>query len=324
MAYVAGIDGGATKTRCLVGDTNGNILGDYTLGASNHQTAGKSQAKAIINEVYKGALEKAKLKNEDINYVYLGLSGADLPSDFEFLNKLCRDIFQTGTFKVVNDAWIGMRSGLKGTWGAVSICGTGSNAGACSPDGRSTILSALSYELGNYGGGGHITEKALHHAFRAHEGTGRDTALVTEIPLLFGVDNMDDLLTRFYPKRLVKEEELKSVPPLVFRLANDRDNVCRKLLIDMGHVIGELILGVIKKLGMENLEVPVVLGGSVYKGDNPLLIDELTTTVHGEVPKAYFIVPTLPPAAGAYLSALDSIGTEPGPDIYHKLEKYFT
>lgn len=324
MAYVAGIDGGATKTRCLVGDTKGNILGDYTLGASNHQTAGKSQAKATINEVYRGALEKAKLKNGDINYVYLGLAGADLPSDFEFLNKLCRDIFQAGTFKVVNDAWIGMRSGLKGTWGAVSICGTGSNAGACSPDGRSTILNALSYELGNYGGGGHLTEKALHHAFRAHEGTGRDTALVREIPPLFGVDNMDGLLSRFYPKRLVKEEELKSVPPLVFRLANDRDYVCRRLLLDMGHVIGEMILGVIRKLGMENLKVPVVLVGSVYKGDNPLLIDELTTTVHGEVPKAYFIVPALPPAAGAYLSALDSIGIDPGPDIYLKLEKYFT
>lgn len=116
---------GGTKTRCLIGDLNGNILGDYTLGASNHQTIGKAQAKAIISEVYIKALEKANITHEDIEYVYLGLSGADLPSDFELLNELCDEIFRGASFQIVNDAWISIRSGLKGKWGAVSICGTG-------------------------------------------------------------------------------------------------------------------------------------------------------------------------------------------------------
>ncbi len=323
MSYVAAIDGGATKTRCLIGDLNGNILGDYTLGASNHQTAGPEQAREILENVYLKALEQAQLTNNEIKFAYLGLSGADLPSDFNLLNKFCIDIFKEIPFKVVNDAWIAMRSGLKGTWGAISICGTGSNSAACSPDGRANILSALSYELGNYGGGGHIAEKALHYAFRAHEGTGGETALVKELPALLGTDDMDDLLTKFYPKRLIDEEDIKKISPLVFALANKRDRVCQKILMDMGHVLGEMTAGVIKKVGMENLKVPVVLGGSVYRGDNPLLIDELTTTVHREVPDAYFIVPVLPPAAGAYLSALDSVGVTPGTALYDKLEKYF-
>jgi len=323
MRCVAGIDGGGTKTRCLIGDLNGNILGDYTLGASNHQTAGEAQAKAIINDVYLGALEKAKINHKDIKYIYLGLSGADLPSDFDLLNNWCSDIFEETSFQVVNDAWIGMRSGLKGTWGAVSVCGTGSNAGACHPDGRKIILSALSYELGNYGGGGHITEKALHYAFRAYEGTGKETALAKELPRLLGAANMQDLMSKFYPKRLVDDEDLQKVSPLVFKLANDKDCVCQQILIDMGHVLGEMVTGVIKRVGMENLRVPVVLGGSVYKGNNPLLIDELTTTLHREVPNAYLKIPMMPPVAGAYLSALDSIGVVPDSAVYDTLEQYF-
>lgn len=323
MRYVAGIDGGGTKTRCLIGDLNGNILGDNTLGASNHQTAGKTQAKAIISKVYKKALEKAKITHEDIEYVYLGLAGADLPSDFDLLNGLCHDIFKGAPFQVVNDAWISMRSGLKGTWGAVSICGTGANAGACHPDERRLILSALSYELGNYGGGGDITEKALHYAFRAYEGTGKETALVKELPRLFEAIDMEDLLSKFYPKKLINDGVLQKVSPLVFKLANSRDWVCQQILIDMGHVLGEMVAGVIKRLGMEDLEVPVVLGGSIYKGDNPLLIDKLTTTLHTQVPKAYLKIPLLPPAAGAYLSALDSLAVVPDSTTYDTLERYF-
>ncbi|MDF2988967.1 MAG: ATPase [Eubacterium sp.] len=323
MSYVVAIDGGATKTRCLIGDLNGNILGDYTLGASNHQTAGQKQARDILENVYFRTLEQAGLSNDDVRYAYLGLSGADLPSDFKFLNNLCANIFQNVPFKVVNDAWIAMRSGLKDSWGAISICGTGSNAAACSPDGKTTVLNALSYELGNYGGGGHIAEKALHYAFRAYEGTGAETALVKELPVLLGAGNMDELLSEFYPQRLINEADMKNISPLVFSLADKRDIVCQRILVDMGHVLGEIVAGVIKKVGMEDLKVPVVLGGSVYKGTNPLLIDELTTTVHRDVPGAYFIVPVLPPAAGAYLSALDVMGVAPDTAVYDKMEKYF-
>lgn len=323
MKYVVGIDGGGTKTRCLIGDLHGNILGDYTLGASNHQTVGKKQARAAIGEVYEKALECSGVGRGDIQYVFLGLAGADLPSDFKLLNGWCSDIFGTLPFQVVNDTWISMRSGLKGTWGAVSICGTGSNAGARHPDGRSITLNALSYALGNYGGGSHMTEKALHYAFRAYEGTGAGTALAGELPKLLGASGMADLLARFYPQKTINDEELKKIPPLVFRLAGDGDGVCQQILIQMGHVLGEMVAGVIRKLGMEAMEVPVVLGGSIYKGDSPLLVDELTTTLHMTAPKAYVNIPSVPPVAGAYLSALDSVMAVPDSAVYENLEKHF-
>ena len=39
------------------------------------------------------------------------------------------------------------------------------------------MLRSLGYALGNYGGGGDITQEALHFAFRADEKTGPDTLL---------------------------------------------------------------------------------------------------------------------------------------------------
>lgn len=323
MRYVAGIDGGGTKTRCIIGDDKGHILGDWTVGPSNHQSLGAKKAGEAIREVFLKAVSLAGLSPNQVEYVFLALAGADLPCDLELLYKLCSPIFTPVPFRIVNDTWAAMRSGLKTPWGAVSICGTDGNAAVRHPDGKKAILRSLSYELGNYGGGGDITRMALHHAFRADEGTGPDTLLQTFLPPVLGADDMKDLLTRFYPQRHNLSGLLNQVPPLVFHLANQRDRVCQDILIHMGHVLGEMLAGLIMKLEMEDMEVPVVLGGSVYKGNNPLMIDEFTTVLHRTAPRAYTIIPTLPPVAGAYLSALDELSITPGEEVYQNLEIQF-
>ncbi|MCX7747276.1 MAG: ATPase [Clostridia bacterium] len=319
MKLFAAIDGGGTKTRCIIGDENGNIFGDYTGAASNHQLVGKERAAASIEECFVHTLKGAGFTKEEMHFIYLGLSGADLPSDFEILKDICKPIFDPVLFEIVNDTWISLRSGLNDTWGAVSICGTGANAAARHPDGKNFILPSISYELGNYGGGGHLTEKALHRAFRANEGTGSSTLLQEYLPIALKVQSMDELFSRFYPKRIITQEELLKVPPLVFELASKRDNVCQELLIEMGNVLGEMVAGVIQRVGMEDMEVPVVLGGSLYKGSNPLLVDQLTITLHRTAPKAFVKLPTLPPVAGAYLSALDLMNIKVNSDVYEKL-----
>ncbi|GAB1483302.1 hypothetical protein MASR2M78_21180 [Treponema sp.] len=76
---------------------------------------------------------------------------------------------------MANDAWIALLGGCPELYGAALICGTGTNAVARSASGTSATLRSQDYRLGNYGGGPHLAEQALHQAFRADEGTGPAT-----------------------------------------------------------------------------------------------------------------------------------------------------
>lgn len=320
MRLVMAFDGGGTKTRCIIGDESGNILADSTTGPSNHQTVGPDETKNVLFKLYNKTINDSSIKKENISCVFLGLAGADLPEDFVLLNSICSDLFSPIPFEVVNDSWIILRSSLKQKWGAISLCGTGGNAGAIHPNGKRYILRSLSYELGGFGGGGDIASSALHYAFRSSEGTCDYTKLETYLPRLFGLKDMDELLGNLYPDFKLANDDFRKIPPLVFDLANKGDKVCQKILIDMGHGLGQLVSGVIKKLEMEYMKVPVVLGGSVYeKGSSPLLIDEMIKVVHQTAPYAYTVKPKLPPVAGAFLLGMDKLGIEFDDEKYRSL-----
>lgn len=320
MATVMGYDGGATKTRCVICTGGGVILADEIAGPSNYHIVGLAACARVIRELWDRCLAASGLEAGQVDYIYLGLSGADLPEDFQQLNTVCREIFESVPFTVDNDCWISLRSGLEGRWGAVSICGTGSNAAAVNPQGERTILRALTYEVGNFGGGGDLAKLALHKAFRADDGVGVPTLLQDELPRLFGSRDMVELLNLVFPEPKY-EENIGAIPPLVFALASRGDRVCQDLLLEMGRAMGEAVSAVIRKVGMAELAVPVVLGGSLYRGSNPLLIDELTTTLHRTAPWAEVTVPNLPPAAGACLLALDQLDIVLGREEFNQLGK---
>lgn len=309
MEYVIGIDGGGTKTRCVLGDIEGNILVDIFSGPSNHQCIGIEATGENIRGLFNKALLEASITRDKIKFVYLGLAGADLEEDFILLNSVCKPIFQDINYKIVNDVWIALRSGIKKNFGAVCICGTGSNAAAINKLGEKASLRALSYELGNSGGGMDIATDALHYAFKADEGIGEETLLTKYIPQIFNVRDMGEVLNFFYPEKTDVNKYMKEIPQIIFELSNKRDKVCQNILIKTGRFLGEMVSGTINRVSLEDEKVPIVLGGSIFKlGCNPLLLDEFIKVVHINVPKAYLVIPKYSPVVGAYLSALDELG----------------
>ncbi len=304
MNYAAGIDGGASKTHCVIGDIYGNILSEGLSGGSNYQVSGEAMARASIEAALSQALKKLGIKAGDLKYTVLGLSGADMEIDFNILNNICGQFLTPGSFTIVNDTWIGLRAGIPENYGIVTVCGTG---GACSgrnSKGLEVTLRNLSYEAGNRGGGSDIAQMALHYAFRSEEKTGRKTVLEDEIPGLFGLKSMDELIISM--RTLQKEpSNIYKIPILVCELANKGDAVSQDILINIGHEIGEIAGGVIKRLEMEREVFKVTLIGSVFQSDCPLLMDEYRTTVHRTAPFARISVAQQKPVAGAYHLALE-------------------
>ncbi|WP_337664490.1 BadF/BadG/BcrA/BcrD ATPase family protein [Suilimivivens sp.] len=301
--YVLGIDAGGTKTHCVIADENENILAEGLAGASQHQLFGIRQTEKNLQLAVSAALKEADLTLQDLSYAVLGMSGADGEDDLALLNPAAEKVLPGVPFRVVHDAWIGMYSALKEPFGVVSICGTGAGHAGRNRQGDELTLRNLDYRLGNYGGGGDLVEKALHYAFRSDEGTYERSALEAAVPPIFGVSTMEDVC-RLLKQNPLSDKERYQLPITVFQLANSGDSVCRMLVQDLGHEEGLYAAAVIRRLHMENEQVPVVLIGSLFHSDDPLLLDPFMEAVRSAAPAAYPVLPTRKPVTGAVRMAL--------------------
>lgn len=301
--YVLGIDAGGTKTHCVIADENENILAEGLAGASQHQLFGIRQTEKNLQLAVSAALKEADLTLQDLSYAVLGMSGADGEDDLALLNPAAEKVLPGVPFRVVHDAWIGMYSALKEPFGVVSICGTGAGHAGRNRQGDELTLRNLDYRLGNYGGGGDLVEKALHYAFRSDEGTYEKSALEAAVPPIFGVSTMEDIC-RLLKQNPLSDKERYQLPITVFQLANSGDSVCRMLIQDLGHEEGLYAAAVIRRLHMENEQVPVVLIGSLFHSDDPLLLDPFMEAVRTAAPAAYPVLPTRKPVTGAVRMAL--------------------
>ena len=301
--YVLGIDAGGTKTHCVIADENENILAEGLAGASQHQLFGIRQTEKNLQLAVSAALKEADLTLQDLSYAVLGMSGADGEDDLALLNPAAEKVLPGVPFRVVHDAWIGMYSALKEPFGVVSICGTGAGHAGRNRQGDELTLRNLDYRLGNYGGGGDLVEKALHYAFRSDEGTYEKSALEAAVPPIFGVSTMEDVC-RLLKQNPLSDKERYQLPITVFQLADSGDSVCRMLIQDLGHEEGLYAAAVIRRLHMENEQVPVVLIGSLFHSDDPLLLDPFMEAVRSAAPAAYPVLPTRKPVTGAVRMAL--------------------
>jgi len=328
MGFILGVDGGATETVAVIGDREGKVLGLGFSGPSNYQLIGLDAAMANVSEAVKIAADQGNIHIENLEFAVFGLAGADFPIDFENLTRGIRDLYPTLNFEIVNDTWVGFRSGTDADYGGVVISGTGANFAAAAPDGRKITGRGMGYEWGGQGGAGNLIRDALHYAFRSHDGTGPKTRLEKVVLSTLEFDSYDDLALFMYQVQTEFAHiyvKAAGIVPYVFNLANEGDQVCIDMLIDLGNSMGEIIGMMINSLGTQTLPQDIVTAGGLFtKGENPLLMDSFVLTCHKFVPFAQFKMPEIEPAGGAYLMALEKIGISPKGEIRERAIRTFS
>lgn len=330
-SYYLGIDGGTTKTRAVIGDDGGHVLGTGESGPSNHQIVGLETAMSNLAIATRQALTTARLSLAQIERAVFGLSGMDLPMHHKVLEAALKKTFPGLVFDLVNDTWIMLSAGTAKGWGIAVVCGGGANACARSPDGAWVTLRGLGYESGLRGGGLDMLRDVLHYAFLSHDGTGPQTVLEQAVLEVTGAPEYDTL-------QLLLLEALQDpahhggllqraldLVPLVFDGATAGDDVCKHILMLQAEYLAEGITGLVRRMHFEREQVEVVLGGAIFEGSNPLLIDRLTLAVHERAPKASLHRPLLdPPALGAYSMALEAAGRPVGEGLTSLLTRQTT
>jgi N-acetylglucosamine kinase-like BadF-type ATPase len=321
MRVVLGVDAGATKTFALVADQGGRILGFGQGGPGNHQVAGLEPALAEIRRSCERALAQAGV-SAPVDLGFFGLAGADLAVDYALLTPAIEGMRLARQVRVKNDTMVALRAGLTRSWGLAVICGAGFNAGGIGPDGREIQLPGLGAMSGDWGGGGHIAQEVIRLVCRAWDGRGQPTALTEMVLTALGLPSVDELISQLYQSQMddypgqFDQRRLLDLVPLVFEAACAGDQVARDLVVRIGTEVGVTANAIITRMGLEATDVEVVLGGSVFKGKGPLLIDTVTQVVHSAAPRATIVLPDLEPTVGAVLLALENLGVQVTKAVY--------
>jgi N-acetylglucosamine kinase-like BadF-type ATPase len=312
--FVVGVDGGTTKTIALVADDRGRILGAGRGGNSNWTGPDVEQPMRVVVATVQQALDQAGLGGDDIAAGAFGLAGADWPEDHDRRHVVLERARIACRVIVKNDTFVGLRAGTRRSYGLVIAAGTGCNAAAIAPDGREWHFGY--YE--DYGGAGSVAQEAVRAVLRAEDGRGQPSALTGVVLDRLGYPSPEALL-RAIVAHAVPRENLLSLCPLVFEVADSGDAVAAGIIVKQGLALAEYATALIRRFRMQKLEFDVVLSGSVFKGRGPLLVDTVTQAIHCVAPRASIVRVQFEPAVGGVLLAYDELGITVSDEMYDNL-----
>lgn len=305
MAFYLGLDAGGTKTYCLIGDDAGEVRGFGRGGTGNYEGYGIDAARREIEKAVTEALATASLTMGDIAGIGMGVAGADIPDDFEMLEReLFTPLFGSIPRVFRNDAFGGLRGGTRDPFGVVIACGTGCVCAGVNRAGEETRVGGISEDYGDRVSGSSIGIHGIKAVFRARDGITGPTLLTDKFVDRAGCADVDELFHKMY-YGTVTYQDLQPMAKLVFDAAWEGDAIACDILEWGGRYLGEMVNAAIRKLQMQRDTFDVVMAGSVFQGKSPVLADAMRMVVHRECPGARLVMPIYEPVVGALL-----LGTE--------------
>src|SRR5215470_15010148 len=103
MRIGLGLDGGGTKTDCVLMNDAGYIMGRARGGASNPSRIGVEAAAKGVMETAAAALQDAKLRMDQVTDACAGLAGAALAERAAAMRALLADFFGAARFELCTD-----------------------------------------------------------------------------------------------------------------------------------------------------------------------------------------------------------------------------
>jgi N-acetylglucosamine kinase-like BadF-type ATPase len=311
VAGVLAIDAGNSKTDVALVATDGRLVGTARGGPFVPQRIGAEAAVAGLVAMVDTACAETGLVHRDegpiVQHVSACLANADFPVELEALESAIAARGWGESTEVFNDTFALLRAGLDAPRGIAVVCGAGSNCSGLLADGTTVRFAAVGHISGDWGGGGHLWQEAMWWAARAEDRRGPATQLAVELPRHFGIVNMAGLIEAVH-LGTIPEARCLELTPLLFTVADAGDEVARAIVRRQAEEVVALGLAAMRRLGVVDEPIDVVLGGGVLTAGHALLMDEIDRLLGEQAPLATTTVVRTPPVVGAALLGLDRIG----------------
>jgi len=295
MGYSLGLDGGGTKTDCVLLDATGSVIGEGHSGPSNPLRIGFDGAFSSLREAAAGAIATAGIRSADITGVCAGIAGAGRRSVVRRIMVYLAQEFPVALAKVATDYEIALEAAAGSGPGVVLIAGTGSVAYGRNAAGETARAGGYGPWIGDEGSAFEIGRRAVSAVARARDTDVPVTLLTEMISAGLQCPDWDDLMLRIMKN---PDEVFPALFPVVAAAAKAEDSAAKEILFTSAIGLGNLAMTVIRRLGMKGLQFPLVKCGGVF-GHSPMLDSLLDSVLASGALRAKISRLEFSPAIGA-------------------------
>jgi N-acetylglucosamine kinase-like BadF-type ATPase len=299
MRYVLGLDGGGTKTECVLMDESRQVVASSRGGPSNPMRVGFGGALAAVCEAARLVIVTAKISNDAVVSLCAGLAGTAYPESGRKMRVLLEEEFPGKRVRVCTDMDLTLEAIGDGT-AIVLIAGTGSAAVGRDAFGHTGRVGGHGYLLGDEGSAYHVGQRAVLDSLRHFERTGADTPMGKKILSEIGAAAWPDLQSRVYA---APDEVFPRLFPAVLQAAETGDAMARSLLDDCAAALAEIVSDLAERLQLQSEKFRLAKTGGML-GRSAYFDEHLDFCLHKAAPLAQFSDLQLSPAEAAAHLAL--------------------
>lgn len=292
MPLFLGIDGGGTKTRCLVGDEN-SVLGTGSGSGSNILRVGEACAQKSLAGAIHEACVAAGVSPQQIARTCAGLSGAADDGIASLAQRLLIEIVG-GAIEVIGDMEVALEAAFGGEPGIIVIAGTGSIAFGRNARGDKARAGGWGRVVSDEGSGHWIAVKALSAALHARD-RGEDSDLLRRLLAELNLATADDLVIYLNADPV---RDYAPLFPVVLASAQAGDCSAAEVLDYAGAELARLANILVQRLFLGTENVAVAIHGGVFKSSEHVS-KSFRHALRSLCPRATCITREVDPALGA-------------------------
>jgi glucosamine kinase len=275
VAYYLGIDGGGSKTTCVVGDQS-SVLATVTAGGSNITRVGEAGAREALHQAIRDACLGAKINPQQVLRACVGAAGAGRPEIAGTVREIVAEIV-AGEVEVVGDMEIALAAAFGKRPGVIVIAGTGSIVFGRDAEGKVVRAGGWGFAISDEGSAHWIGLRAVRAVLRAADEVGDDLAerdstwpaarLFSELKTAWSVTSLPQLA-----RTANANPDFAVLFPAVLAAAEAGDSVARQIIADASRELAQLAGIVLRRLFSARLlpaqhasAVPMAMAGGVFR-----------------------------------------------------------
>jgi glucosamine kinase len=264
VAYYLGIDGGGSKTTCVVGDES-SVLATAVSGPSNITRVGEARARESLHQAVRGACAQAKIDPRQLTRVCIGAAGAGREEIASVVRKMAAEMIP-GDIEVVGDMEIALQAALGEGSGVIVIAGTGSIAYGRDARGKIARAGGWGFAISDEGSAHWIGRAAVAAVLRAADRSSADqgaqeSSLFRKLKEIWKLDSLEQLA-----RTANSNPDFGALLPGVLNAANSGDAVAENILAQAGRELAQLAVIVLQGLFPErDSAVRMAMVGGVFR-----------------------------------------------------------
>jgi len=292
VAFFVGIDGGGTKTRCLVGNEE-SLLGTGTSSGCKLLRVGEACTQDTLATAIHQACAAAGVSPQAIVRTCGGITGAAHAEVARTLARLLSHIV-SGQIEVVGDMEIAFEAAFGSGPGVMVIAGTGSIAYGRNSAGETARAGGWGSVVSDEGSGYWIGVAAIGAALATHA-RGEDSRLLEGLMAQLDASSVDELIAR---SNASPPPDFASLFPTVLAAAAEGDSRAAEVLYRAGGELAKMAEEVTRRLFHDTDHVRVAAHGGVFASSR-----QVTESFHRQLgslrPAVEFLGTAIDPAVGA-------------------------